>query len=102
MTGQPGGDGFAFVIQNTSSTALGLTNSYMGYEISNSLAAEFDTWRNSNFLGLEPSNNHVGVQSAGTGVNNPFAGASREQQVSDRTCPMEARTRGKSLTYQVR
>ncbi len=70
----PGGDGLAFVVQNTSNTALGLTNSYMGYEIANSLAVEFDTWRNPNFLAQEPSSNHVGVQSAGTGVNSPFAG----------------------------
>jgi hypothetical protein len=72
--GLPGGDGFAFVVQNTSSTALGLINSYMGYEIANSLAVEFDTFRNGNFLAQEPSSNHVGIQSAGVGVNSPFAG----------------------------
>jgi hypothetical protein len=75
FNGQPGGDGIAFVVQNASATALGLTNSYMGYEIANSLAAEFDVFRNGNFLSQEPSGNHVGVQSNGTAVNDPFAGA---------------------------
>ncbi len=73
--GLNGGDGFAFVVQNTSDAALGLANSYMGYEIANSLAVEFDTFRNGNFLALEPNSNHVGVQSLGTGVNTPFAPA---------------------------
>jgi hypothetical protein len=71
--GMNGGDGFAFVVQNTSNTAFGIAGSYMGYEIANSVAAEFDTWRNGNFVALEPSSNHVGVQSAGTGTNSPFA-----------------------------
>jgi len=73
--GHPGGDGLAFVVQNTSSTAMGATNSYMGYEINNSIAAEFDTHLNSNFSALEPGSNHVGVQSAGLATNNPFSGA---------------------------
>jgi hypothetical protein len=74
VTGNPGGDGMAFVVQNTSNTASGIAGSYMGYEIANSIAVELDTWQNFNFIAQEPSNNHAGVQSAGTGVNSPFAG----------------------------
>jgi hypothetical protein len=74
FTGQPGGDGLAFLVQNTSSGAFGVAGSYMGYEVANSIAVELDTWQNPNFLALEPSNNHVGVQSNGTGMNGPGAG----------------------------
>ena len=70
--GEVGGDGFAFVIQNAGTSALGFTNYYMGYEIENSLAVEFDTFYNSWWLtapATEPSKNHVGVQSRGTVEN---------------------------------
>ena len=71
-TGELGGDGFAFVIQNDSVNAIGNSGFYMGYEIGNSLAIEFDTfynhwWPTANTV--EPNNNHVGVQSRGTAVN---------------------------------
>ena len=73
--GEAGGDGFAFVIQNASATAFtskGDTGFYMGYEIENSLAVEFDTFDNffwTTAPALEPNNNHVGVQSRGTAEN---------------------------------
>src|SRR3974390_662969 len=79
------GDGFAFVVQNTSSTfppdpsygvgpgvgvkALGAANGGLGYSgLRNSLAVEFDTAANI----WDPSingNNHVAVQSCGTNTN---------------------------------
>ena len=59
-------DGFAFVLQNSSLTAIGGGGGLMGYEgIPNSLAIEFDTYQN----GWDPDNNHVAIQSNGTGVN---------------------------------
>lgn len=73
--GELGGDGFAFVIQNTSGSALssvGDAGFYMGYEIANSLAVEFDTFYNSwwpTAPSAEPNGNHVGVQSRGTAEN---------------------------------
>jgi hypothetical protein len=70
--GELGGDGFAFVVQNSDGSALGSTGFYMGYEIENSLAVEFDTFANywwSTAPAMEPNNNHVGVQSRGTAQN---------------------------------
>jgi len=81
------GDGFAFVVQNTSSTfppdpsygvgpgvgvkAVGAANGGLGYTgLRNSLAVEFDTAANI----WDPSingNNHVAVQSCGTNTNGP-------------------------------
>lgn len=75
--GELGGDGFAFVIQNTSGTALsskGDAGFYMGYEIANSLAVEFDMFDNywwPTAPSTEPNANHVGVQSRGTAENTP-------------------------------
>jgi hypothetical protein len=64
--GNPGGDGFAFVIQNASPTALGNYGEEMGYGgIANSVAVEFDTYQNS----YDPNGNHVSVHTAGAGVN---------------------------------
>ncbi|MBN1507458.1 MAG: right-handed parallel beta-helix repeat-containing protein [Sedimentisphaerales bacterium] len=64
-----GADGFAFVIQNVGTAALG-TNSYnQGYDIPNSIAIEFDTWYNPE-IG-DPSENHVSVQTQGPQKNSP-------------------------------
>jgi Bacterial lectin len=59
-------DGFAFVIQNSGLSALGGLGIDIGYGgIADSLAVEFDTYLNS----FDPNNNHVAIQSCGTGVN---------------------------------
>lgn len=61
-------DGFAFVIQNSLSTALGSGSGGLGYAgIPNSLAVEFDTYQNP----WDPNANHVAVQSCGTQANAP-------------------------------
>lgn len=47
-SGQTGGDGFAFVLRNANSQALGIGGGALGYGgIAHSLALEFDTWDNS-------------------------------------------------------
>jgi hypothetical protein len=72
-TGRNGGDGFAFVIQNFSDTAVGLGGGGLGYaSIPNSLAVEFDTWLNGapEFHVPDPSNNHISAHTNGTGANN--------------------------------
>ena len=57
-----GGDGFAFVIQNTSDSILGGGGGHMGYhQIPNSLAIEFDTSQNAD----DPNDNHVSVHTRG-------------------------------------
>ncbi len=62
------GDGFAFVVQNSSTTARGTGLGGLGYAgIHNSLAIEFDTFQNP----WDPNANHVAVQSCGTGANAP-------------------------------
>lgn len=54
-----GGDGFAFVLQNTSETALGKKASEMGYGgLESCLAVEFDTDHN-NILMHDPNGNHI-------------------------------------------
>ena len=63
-------DGFAFVIQNSSSgtSTLGTTGAggYIGYQgIPNSLAIEFDTFHNN----WDPNANHVAIQSNGMAAN---------------------------------
>jgi hypothetical protein len=65
-----GADGFAFVIQNSGAGTgtLGTTGQggYLGYEgIVNSIAIEFDTFKN----GWDPNANHVAIQSNGTLAN---------------------------------
>lgn len=69
--GGPGGsDGFAFVIQNSDPNALGGGGGNQGYSnIRNSVAIEFDTFRNSEFD--DPDQSHVSVQTRGTGPNSP-------------------------------
>jgi hypothetical protein len=69
-----GGDGFAFVIQNTSDVALGDGANGMGYSgIANSIAVEFDTTQNppEEWGGTrgDPNANHLSVQSRGTMPN---------------------------------
>lgn len=71
-----GGDGFAFVIQNSSATAIGDYGSGIGYggvatrdAIPNSIAVEFDTWRNSDLN--DPNENHLSVHSRGILANSP-------------------------------
>jgi hypothetical protein len=65
----PGADGFAFVIQNASPKAIGDAGHGMGYSnIPNSLAIEFDTFRNAVIPPAEvndPNGNHIAVQSNG-------------------------------------
>lgn len=64
-----GGDyGLAFVVQNESVSSLGRQSAGMGYEmIANSLAVEFDTSLTANWS--DPNDNHVSVQTNGTGYN---------------------------------
>jgi hypothetical protein len=70
-------DGIAFVIQNASGITLGDSGHGIGYGgIANSLAVEFDTYRNvaSEFEGQldDPNDNHLSVQSrGGWWQNNP-------------------------------
>ena len=69
--GNTGADGLAFVIQNQSSTALGSNAAGMGYrDITNSVAVEFDTFRNS--VQGDPNGNHISVQTNGTGANSEW------------------------------
>lgn len=64
-----GADGLAFVIQRAGATALGSFGEGLGYEgISNSLAVEFDTYRNNsqNSLANDPDSNHIGINTGGS------------------------------------
>jgi hypothetical protein len=67
---QKGSDGFAFVIQNSNGSALGNDGQYIGYNIPNSVAVEFDTYNNSIYFsdGAYP---HVSVQTRGQSTNSP-------------------------------
>jgi len=62
-----GAEGFAFVVQNTSTMALGTYAYFLGYNIPNSIAVEFDTWRT---WGYENAN-HISVQTRGLETNDP-------------------------------
>jgi pimeloyl-ACP methyl ester carboxylesterase len=65
----PGADGLVFLIQNDNAFALGGVGEGIGYTgITNSLAVEFDTWDNTWWN--EPNDNHISVQTGGTGPNN--------------------------------
>lgn len=77
-----GADGFAFVIQNTSNTAIGGDGGALGYGdnpafggvgIANSLAIEFDMWDNA-WDWDDLDGNHVSIQSRGVGPNSPVYG----------------------------
>lgn len=62
-----GGDGFAFVIQNTAPDYLHGLGHQLGYDsLPNSLAIEFDTWYN---RGIDTNSMHVSVQSRGREPN---------------------------------
>jgi|GEM_PF-1501706 len=67
--GRDGADGFAFVIQNAGSTVLGTRGAESGYNIPNSIAVEFDTWRNVDDGDLNA--NHVSIQTRGIERNGP-------------------------------
>lgn len=77
-----GADGFAFVIQNSSNTAIGGDGGALGYGdnpmfggvgIANSLAVEFDMWDNA-LDWADVDGNHVSVQSRGVAANSPIFG----------------------------
>jgi hypothetical protein len=83
LDGKNGGDGIAFLIQDSTSTgafgggfgdtALGLGAGGMGFMgIKDSVAVMLDTYRNNapNFYG-DPSNNYIAVNTQGTGTNVP-------------------------------
>lgn len=70
----PPADGIAFVIQNSSLSALGGGGGLMGYDgIPHSLAVEFDTYTNTDFH--DPNANHVAVQSCGAAPNDTDHGS---------------------------
>jgi len=63
-----GADGFAFVIQNMSNSALGLDGGNIGYSgITNSIAIEFDTFINAE--NEEPNSYHISVNTGGHNAN---------------------------------
>lgn len=73
-----GADGFAFVIQNHSATAVGGVGGGIGYGchcetddqgIPNSLAVEFDITSNAGFE--DPDSNHISIHTRGTAPNSP-------------------------------
>lgn len=69
--GNPGADGFAFVLQNHSATIVGAGGGAIGYgNIPNSVAIEFDTWNNGpdNHNG-DPNGNHISVHTRGAEPN---------------------------------
>ena len=63
-----GADGFAFVVQNSSVSALGMAGGNLGYGgIPNSVAVEFDTYHNG--VNVDPNSNHISVHTRGTNPN---------------------------------
>lgn len=80
-TNQSGGaDGFAFVIQNSSVTAIGGGGCRIGYHgITNSLAVEFDTYTSGTCDAgdvADPNDNHVSVHTRGALPNSAEQSAS--------------------------
>lgn len=81
-----GADGFAFVIQNEGTSALGGTGGALGYAtnltfpsqigIGNSVAIEFDLWNNGNNWPDFGNSNHVSIQTNGLSANLPGSGSS--------------------------
>lgn len=72
----PAGDGIAFVVQNSSVSALGLDGGNLGYGsppgggIPDSLAVEFDVYKNGPPIEYgDVSSNEVAIQSCGTALN---------------------------------
>ena len=72
-----GADGFALVIQNSSTTALGGGGGALGYDpIPASLAIEFDTFQNTQPGWNDPPGPHVSVHTLGVNPNSAFETAS--------------------------
>ena len=72
-----GADGFAFVIQNSSSTALTDGGGALGYDgMPASLAIEFDTFQNTQPGWNDLPGNHVSVHTLGINPNSAFESAS--------------------------
>jgi hypothetical protein len=73
----PGGDGFAFVIQDFDLSPLGPFGGFLGYHgIPNSLAVEFDTYWNQEPGFGDPDGNHISVHTRGTAPNSVSESAS--------------------------
>jgi hypothetical protein len=70
-----GGDGFAFVLQNSGTTAIGGSGCDLGYGgINNSLIIEFDTYPSNYISGAcpgiaDPNDNHVGLLRNGNPIH---------------------------------
>ena len=70
-------DGFAFVIQNSSTAALGSSGGAMGYDpIPASLAVEFDTHQNTEPGWSDPGANQLSVHTRGVNPNSAMEAAS--------------------------
>ncbi len=69
----PGGDGFAFIIQNTGMNILSKQGGWLGYSfLNNSLAVEYDLFSDDSLQLVDlkdPNGNHVAVQSNGIFTN---------------------------------
>jgi len=64
---QDGAEGFAFVIQNIGLAAIGTHGYFMGYDIPNCIAIEFDTHRTWPYENA----NHISIQTRGVEQNSP-------------------------------
>jgi hypothetical protein len=84
-----GADGFAFVIQNEGTSALGGTGGAIGYAtntvfpsqigIGNSVAIEFDMWNNGSNWSDFGNANHISIQTNGLSANLPGSANSMGQ-----------------------
>ncbi len=69
----PGADGIAFIFENAVSPTPGGVGGGIGYDgLPNSLAVEYDTYRNP----FDPNGNHISVHSRGTAPNSADESAS--------------------------